>query len=51
MISLSEPGWLIEVSGHRSAECEPYDIEDSIYEYLNLGAEITGSDESEIEYE
>jgi hypothetical protein len=49
--SFSEPGWVVEVGGYRSAECELYDLEDSIAEYLNLGAEITVSDESEIEYE
>ncbi len=30
---------------------ELYDLEDSIAEYLNLGAEISVSYESEIEYE
>ena len=49
--SFSEPGWVVEVDGYRNAECELYQLEDSIAEYLNLGAEITVSDESEIEYE
>ena len=49
--SISEPGWLVEVGGYRNTECELYDLEDSITEYLNLGAEITVNDESEIEYE
>jgi hypothetical protein len=49
--SFSEPGWLVEVGGYRNAECELYDLENSIAEYLNLGAEISVSDESEIEYE
>jgi len=49
--SFSEPGWVVEVSGYRNAECELYQLEDSIAEYMNLGAEITVSDESEIEYE
>ncbi|MBF0453911.1 MAG: hypothetical protein HQL72_03715 [Magnetococcales bacterium] len=49
--SFSEPGWIIEIGGHRNAECELYTLEDSITEYLNLGAEITVSDESEIEYD
>ena len=49
--SIPEPGWLVEISGYRNTECELYDIEDSIAEYLNLGAEITVRDESEIEYE
>ncbi len=49
--SFSEPGWVVEVGGYRSAECELYYIEDSIAEYLNLGAKISVSDESIIEYE
>lgn len=49
--SFSEPGWSVEVDGYRNAECELDLIEDSIAEYLNLGADITVSDESEIEYE
>ncbi len=49
--SFSEPGWVVEVDGYRCTESELYDLEDSIAEYLNLGAEITVSDESEIEYE
>lgn len=47
----SDPGWLVEVGGYRNAECELSQIEDSISEYLNLGAEITVSDESKIEYQ
>lgn len=49
--SFSEPGWVVEYGGYRNAECELYDVEDSIAEYLNLGADISASDESEIEYE
>jgi hypothetical protein len=49
--SFSEPGWLIEVGGCRCAECDLYDLEASIEEYLILGAEITVSDESKIKYE
>ena len=49
--SFSEPGWVVEAGGYRSAECDLYDLENSIAEYLNLGAEISVSDESEIEYE
>jgi len=48
--SFSEPGWVVEVDGYRNAECNLYQLEDSIAEYLNIGAEITVSDESEIEY-
>ena len=49
--TFSEPGWIVEVGGYRSTECELYDLEDSIAEYLNLGAEIEVCDESEIDYE
>jgi len=48
--SFSEPSWVVEVGGYRDAGCELYDLEDSIAEYLNLGAEISVNDESEIEY-
>lgn len=49
--SISEPGWTIEIDGYRNTECELHKIEDEISEYLNMGAEITVHDESEIEYE
>jgi len=49
--SFSEPGWLVETGGYRNTEGDLYNLEDSITEYLNLGAEISVSDESEIEYE
>ena len=49
--SFSEPGWLVEIGGYREAKCELYYLQDSIDEYWNLGAEISTSDESEIEYE
>ena len=49
--SFSNTEWLVDIGGERIAECELYQLEDSISEYLNLGAEITVSDESEIEYE
>ena len=49
--SFSDPGWLVEVSGYRNAECDLYSLENSISEYLNLGANITVSDESDIDYE
>ena len=49
--SFSEPGWLVEVEGYRCTECELYSLEDSITEFLNLGAEIAVNDDSEIEYE
>lgn len=49
--SFSEPGWLIDTDGSRETECELYGLEDRIEEYLNLGAEIEVSDESEIDFE
>jgi hypothetical protein len=49
--TISEPGWLVEIDGFRRTECELYDLEDSIGEYLSLGAEISVNDESDIEYE
>ena len=49
--SFSEPGWFVKTGGYRNAELEPYDLEDTIREYLNLGAEITVYDESEIAFD
>ena len=49
--SFSEPGWIIEAGGYRNAECELCELEDIISEYLTLGAEVSVSDESDIEYE
>ena len=49
--TISEPGWLIEIDGYRNTGCQLYDLEDSVEEYLNLGAEIIVNDESSIEYE
>ena len=49
--SFSDPGWLVEAGGYRETECELYELEGSIVEYLNLGAKITVSDESEDESE
>ncbi len=49
--SFSESGWAIGVGGDRETEGELYNIEDSVSEYLNLGAEITVDDQSEIHYE
>jgi len=45
--SFSDPGWLLEVGGYRQTECELYELDGSIAEYLTLGAKITVSDESE----
>jgi hypothetical protein len=49
--SFSEPGWLVELDGYRNTTCDLSGLEDIVVEYLNLGAEITVSDESDIEYE
>lgn len=49
--SFSEPDWIIELGGYRDTEMDLFDIEDSIQEYLNLGAEITVEDESDINFE
>jgi hypothetical protein len=49
--SFSDPGWVVEAGGYRETECELHGLEDLITEYLNLGAKITVSDESEDEPE
>jgi hypothetical protein len=49
--SISEPGWLVEIDGFRRTECELYDLEDFIEEYLSLGAELSVNNESDIEFE
>ncbi|MFZ4701006.1 MAG: hypothetical protein ACOYMG_13230 [Candidatus Methylumidiphilus sp.] len=49
--SFSDPGWLVEAEGYRETGCELCYLEDSIEEYLNLGANIVVNDESEIEFE
>ena len=48
--SFSDPGWLIEVGDYGARECDLHNLESTIDEYLNLGAEIRVSDESEIHY-
>jgi hypothetical protein len=49
--SFSTLDWVIESSGYKSTEGELYSIGSSVSEYLMLGAEITVSDASEIEFE
>lgn len=49
--SYSNPGWRIEIDGDKETEAQLYDLESSIQEYLNLGAEIDVADNSEIEIE
>lgn len=47
--SFSEPGWFVDSSGYGDRDCNLASIEDSIDEYLNLGAEITVSDEADLD--
>jgi hypothetical protein len=49
--SFSEPSWIIEVDGYRNTKIDLYELEDSVVEYLNMGAEIYVYDESNIEFE
>jgi len=49
--SFSGPEWRIELGGYRETDCNLRGIEGRVVEYLNLGAEITVADESEIEFE
>ncbi len=47
--SIIGPNYVVEVGGHKDRKLELYDLEDQIAEFLNLGARITVSDESDIE--
>lgn len=47
--SFSERGWYFDIAGAREEGCELVSLEDSIEEYLILGAKITVTDESEID--
>lgn len=49
--SYSNLGWFIEVDGYRETECQLYNIENEIEEYINMGAKIIVTDESDIQYE
>jgi hypothetical protein len=49
--SYSNPSWYIEIDGYRETECELFNIESAIEEYINLGAEIIVSDESLLIYD
>lgn len=49
--SYSDPSWRVELGGYRESECDLERLEDLISEYLNLGALITVSDESEIDFD
>lgn len=46
--SISEPGWMVESNGVANRDAELYTIEENIISYLEMGAEVTVDDESEI---
>ncbi|EAO9488496.1 hypothetical protein AKL49_24730 [Salmonella enterica] len=48
--SYSLPGWLVEDGGYSDKAAELYDLEDTVFEYLILGARIEVDDESQIDY-
>jgi hypothetical protein len=47
--SFSGPSWLLEIGGYRETECDLNELENSICEYLNLGARPSVACESNIE--
>jgi len=49
--SFSEPGWVVEAEGFKSSEFELYDLEKTVKDFIESGAEITVCDESEFEIE
>lgn len=49
--SFSEPGWIVELGGYRNEGCDIGIVGDNIFEFIALGAKISVSDESEIEWE
>ena len=49
--SFTEPGWLVEIEGYSDRSCDLYELEDSIFEFLNLGGKIEVNDASYIEME
>jgi len=49
--SFSEPGWVVEAEGFKSSEFELYDLEKTVKDFIESGAEITVCDESEFEVE
>ncbi len=49
--SYSDPEWVIEIGGYASRKLYILYLEDEIREFLNLGAEINVTDDSEIEWE
>lgn len=42
--------WLVEAGGFSDKEAQLYDLEDIVFEYLNLGATIEVDNESQIDY-
>jgi len=42
--SYSDQGWMVEIGGKAYRECEPFQVEDSVAEFLNLGARIVVDD-------
>jgi hypothetical protein len=49
--SYSLRSWLVEAGGYSDTSAELYDLQDTVFEYLNLGANIEVDDESHIDYE
>ncbi|NHN35336.1 hypothetical protein [Paenibacillus agricola] len=49
--SYSLRSWLVEAGGYSDTSAELYNLEDTVFEYLNLGADIEVDDESDIAYE
>lgn len=49
--SYSDPSWYVDINGNRETECQLWSLEDTIAEYMNLGAKIIVNDESCVEYE
>lgn len=47
-IGISESHWIVDAGGCRSAECDLYNLEEEIEEYLNLGAKITVNDDTDL---
>lgn len=49
--STSEPGWLFESGGYANREADLYYIKDKILSFINMGAEVTVDDESNIVFD
>jgi len=46
--TISQPGWHIEIGGYRCTECELYQLENEVCEFINLGANPSVTCESTI---